>query len=71
MIYYIMAGREFVVAKEVFHHRNSYILTGWEWLKGEKQFFLSKFNYINKHTLYLEKNFSFDQNGDILTRAIF
>ena len=51
-----MAGRSFVVAKEVFHHRNENNLKLWEWLNDEKLFFLSKFNYINKH-LHLEKNF--------------
>ena len=49
-----MAGRAFVVAKEVFHHSNK-ILKLWEWLNDEKQFFLSKFNYIDKH-FYFEEN---------------
>ena len=52
-----MAGRAFVVAKEVFHHRKSNILKLWEWLNDEKQFFLSKFNYINKH-FHFEKKFN-------------
>ena len=52
---YTMAGCAFVVAKEVFHYRNSNILTLWEWLNSENQFFL--FKYIIKH-LYLEKHFN-------------
>ena len=52
-----MAGCAFVVAKEVFHNRNCSILTLWEWLNGENQFFLFKFNYVIKH-LYLEKHFN-------------
>ena len=52
-----MAGHAFVVAKEVFHHRNGNILKLWEWLDDETQFFLSKFNYTNKH-LNLERNFN-------------
>ena len=64
-----MAGHAFVVAKEVFHLRNGNILKLWEQLIDEKQFFLSKFNYINKH-LYLEKNFD-HLKWDMLIRAIF
>ena len=45
-------GNAFVVA---FHHRNSNILKLWEWLNDEKQFFMFKFNHINKH-LYFENN---------------
>ena len=56
VIYYIMTGCAFAVAKEVFYHRNGNILTSWEWLNDEKQVFQFKFNSINKH-LYLEKNF--------------
>ena len=67
--YYIMAGRAFVVAKEVFHHRNGNILKLWEWLNDDKQFFLSKFNYINKHFYFEKKNYH--SNWDILTREIF
>ena len=52
---YIMTGRAFVVTKEVFHHRKDNILKLWEWWNAEKQFFMSKFNYYNKH-LYLETN---------------
>ena len=52
----IMAGHAFVVAKEVFHHRNRNILKLWEWLNDDKHFFLFKFNYINKH-LQLKNNF--------------
>ena len=55
--YYIMAGNAFVVAKEVFNHRNGDILKLWEWINDEKLFFYSKSNYMNKH-LYLGKNFS-------------
>ena len=44
-----------VVAKEVFNHRNSYILKLWEWPNDENQFILSKFIYMNKH-FYLAKN---------------
>ena len=55
--YWIMAGRAFVVAKKVFHHRNGYILTLWEWLNEGKHFFVFKFNYINEH-LCMEKNFN-------------
>ena len=51
---YIMSGHAFVVA---FHHRNNNILKLWEWWNDEKEFFLSKFNHINKH-LYLENNFN-------------
>ena len=52
-----MTGHAFVVAKEVFYHRNSDILKLWEWLNGEKQLFFFEFNYINKH-LHLEKSFN-------------
>ena len=45
----IMASRGFVVANEVFHHRNGNILTPWELLNCEKQFFLFKFTYINEY----------------------
>ena len=38
MCYHIMAGRAFVVAKEVFY-LNGDILTLSEWLNHEKQFF--------------------------------
>ena len=31
-----MTGRAFVVAMEVFHHRNGNILKLWEWLNDEK-----------------------------------
>ena len=37
--YLIMAGRAFLVAKEVFHHRECSILTLCEWLNDEKQVF--------------------------------
>ena len=47
-----MAGHTFVVANGAFHHRNGNIMKLWEWLNNEKQSFVSKFNYINKH-LYL------------------
>ena len=47
-----MAGRVFVVAKEVFHHKNGNILTPWEWLNDEKQFVLFQISYINER-LYL------------------
>ena len=57
-----MAIRAFVVAKEVFHHRNSNILKLWEWLNDEKQFFFSKFNYINKHFYFEKKNESLKYN---------
>ena len=50
-----MTGRAFVVVKEVFHHGNGNILKLWEWLNDEKEFFLSKFNYVNKY-FYFEKN---------------
>ena len=33
-----MAGRQFVVAKKVFHHKNGNILTPWEWMNGEKKY---------------------------------
>ena len=36
-----MDGRAYVVAKEIFHHRNGDILTLWEWLNDEKQGFFS------------------------------
>ena len=52
---YIISGHAFVVAKEVFHHRGSNILTPWEWLNDEKQFFL--FNFANNH-LFLNNNFN-------------
>ena len=50
-------GRAFVIANEVFHHRNDNILTLWELLNDEKLFFLFKFNYINTH-LHPEENFN-------------
>ena len=53
----IMAGRAFVVAKEVFHHKNGNNLKLWQWLNDEKHFFLSKSNSLNKY-LYLQKNFN-------------
>ena len=60
--YYVMAGRGFVIAKEVFHHRNCNILKLWEWLtikllNDDQQFFLFKFKYINKH-LHSQKYFN-------------
>ena len=51
-----MAGHVFVVAKEVFHHRNGDILELWKWLNDEKWLCLFKFNYIDKY-LHLENNF--------------
>ena len=45
---YIMAGRAFVAAKEVFHDRNGNNLKLWEWFNDEKQFFLSRSNSLNK-----------------------
>ena len=46
VVHYKMAGRAFLVAKEVFHHRNGNILKLWEWLNDEKQFFYhSKLRY--------------------------
>ena len=35
-----MAGCVFAIAKEVFHHRNGNILTLYDWLNDEKQFFI-------------------------------
>ena len=32
-----------------FYHRNGSILTLWEWLNDEKQFFRWKFSYVNNH----------------------
>ena len=52
-----MDGRAFVIAKEVFHHRNGNILTLWDLSYDEKRFFLSKYNYINKH-YYSVKTFN-------------
>ena len=51
-----MADWAFVVAKEVFHHRNGNVFTMWGCSNDEKQFFLFNVNNINRH-LYLEKNF--------------
>ena len=48
-LYYIMADRAFVIAKELFYRRDGNIFTLWEWLNDEKQFFWFKFNYIKKH----------------------
>ena len=48
----ILSGCAFVVAKEVFHHRNGNILKLWEWLNDEKNC-----NYVNKH-LYPVNNFN-------------
>ena len=52
-----MAGRAFVVAKEVFHHRNGNIFTMRKWLNDQKQSFLFYVNYNNQH-LYFEMNFN-------------
>ena len=49
-----MSGRVFVVAKELFHHRNGNILKLWESLNDDKPFFILKFNFINKD-LHLAK----------------
>ena len=37
--HHIMAGRAFMVAKEIFRHRYNYILTLWEWWDDEKRLF--------------------------------
>ena len=34
-----MAGCAFVVAKEIFHHRNGNILKLWEWVNDKKTYF--------------------------------
>ena len=53
---YVMAGRAFVVAREVFNHRNVNMLILREWLNDEKRFFVSKFNFVYKQ-LYLGEEF--------------
>ena len=53
-----MAGRAFVVARKVFHHRNGNILTLWDWWSDEKHFFFKfKFNYIKKTLVLVKKNY--------------
>ena len=54
-VHYIMTGWTYVVAKDIFHHKNGNMWELSEWLNDEKRFFFSKVSYINKHW-YLEKN---------------
>ena len=42
---YIMAGCAYVVAKEVFHHRNDNIFKLWGWLNDENSSFIQTKRY--------------------------
>ena len=68
-IYHIMAGRAFMVAKEVFHLRNGNILTLRQWLDDIKRFsfFLNSTISINSFTL---RKILITENRDIQTHAI-
>ena len=69
-VYHIyVTDRAFVVAKEVFHHTHGNILTLWEWLDGEKRFFLFKFNYINHFCI--QRQILITYKWVLLTLAVF
>ena len=51
-----MSDRAFMVAKEEFHHRNGNIFKTMRMINDDKQFFLSQFNYINKHLYFAKFN---------------